>query len=299
MAGSVHYAACPVCNSRDINPLLTAKDHTVSQSDFVIWQCSACSLRFTQDVPDEYTIGAYYQSADYISHSDTNKGLVNKMYMFVRKRTLRSKAALIESHSAKNRGVLLDMGAGTGAFLNEMQQRGWEVTGMEPDESARKKARELYGLELRSAAEFQASQSNHFDVITLWHVLEHVHALHEYMDNLKEWLKRDGKLFIAVPNYQSLDADVYRDSWAAYDVPRHLYHFSPQSMEKLLQMHGFRLVKKKQMWFDAFYISLLSSRYRKGSVNYPVAFFQGLRSNLNAISNPDHCSSLIYIAEKN
>jgi SAM-dependent methyltransferase len=293
----IHYTHCPVCNSSDINPLLKVQDHSVTKEEFVIWQCGACTLRFTQDVPDEDAIGPYYQSQDYISHSNTDKGLLNKLYQRVRKLTLEQKAKLIISHT-KNKGRILDIGAGIGAFLSVMKEKGWEIRGIEPDEVARKNAKNLFGLELEQPEELYNLQPGSYDAITLWHVLEHVHRLHDYVEQLKNLLAEKGKIFIAVPNYTSVDAAAYRNYWAAYDVPRHLYHFSPKSIESLIGQHGLKLVEKKPMWFDSFYISLLSSKYHKGSTSWIGAGVNGLRSNLTALANKDRCSSLIYIIEK-
>lgn len=293
----IHYTNCPVCNSADINPLLTVKDFSVSKEDFVIWQCGVCTLRFTQDVPDEDSIGPYYQSQDYISHSNTDKGLLNKLYQRVRKYTLGQKANIIISYT-KQQGKLLDIGAGIGAFLSVMKEKGWEISGVEPDEVARKNATQLFGLELDQPSALPQFQQKSYDAITLWHVLEHVHQLHEYIERLKDLLTDDGKIFIAVPNYTSGDAATYRNYWAAYDVPRHLYHFTPKSIESLVKQHGLKLAGKKPMWFDSFYISLLSSKYKNGNTSWIGAAINGLRSNLSALANRDHTSSLIYILEK-
>lgn len=291
----VHHQTCPVCNSTAIHPLLTVPDHSVSGESFVIWVCQDCSLRFTQDAPDEHEIGRYYKSENYISHTNTSKGTINQLYQQVRKFTLRLKSKLIEEATQTKRGTLLDIGAGTGAFLHFMQQQGWTVTGIEPDADARRVAQETFGLHLQTPDQLQTLPPHQFDAITLWHVLEHVHQLHPYMDVLKSLLKPGGKLFIAVPNYQSLDAGIYRLAWAAYDVPRHLYHFSPQAMQVLTQRHGLTIIAQKPMWFDAFYISLLSSKYKNGKHNWMGAVVSGLRSNLNAMFSKDKCSSLIYV----
>ena len=241
----VHYNHCPVCDSAAINPLLTVKDHSVSKEDFVIWQCSHCSLRFTQDVPDEESIDKYYRSPDYISHTNTNKGWINKLYQSVRNHTLNQKANLVIDQTIKQ-GTILDFGAGIGAFLNTMKLKGWEIAGIEPDEGARRHAKNLFNLELSETPVLNQFPENSFDAITLWHVLEHVHELHLYVERLKALLKSKGKIFIAVPNYQSVDSSVYKLYWAAYDVPRHLYHFTPQSINALFQKHGLKLVSKNQ-----------------------------------------------------
>lgn len=294
---TIHYTNCPVCGSAAINPLLTVKDHSVSKEEFVIWQCSNCSLRFTQDVPDEDSIGTYYQSSDYISHTNTSKGAINRLYQRVRNYTLNQKADLIIAQTVK-RGNILDLGAGIGAFLNTMKEKGWEVTGIEPDEGARQQAKNLFGLELNGTAVLNQLPENSYDVITLWHVLEHVHQLHSYVERLKALLKTNGKIFIAVPNYGSLDSSIYKLYWAAYDVPRHLYHFTPKAMDVLMKEHGLKVIAKKPMWFDSFYISLLSSKYKNKKTNWIGAVFSGLRSNLKALVDKDHCSSIIYVIEK-
>lgn len=293
----IHYTHCPVCNSHDINPLLTVKDHSVSKEEFVVWQCGNCTLRFTQDVPDEDSIGPYYQSQDYISHTNTDKGLLNKLYQRVRKLTLEQKANLVISNT-RSKGKILDIGAGIGAFLSAMKEKGWEIKGIEPDSGARKNAQELFGLNLDQPSELQNLQPASFDAITLWHVLEHVHQLHDYVEHLKNLLTTNGRIFIAVPNYTSVDAAAYRNFWAAYDVPRHLYHFTPIAIEKLMSQHGLAVMDKKPMWFDSFYISLLSSKYHRGSTSWIGAGFNGLRSNLTALANKDRCSSLIYVIRK-
>ena len=295
---TVHHTHCPVCDSARINPLLTVKDHSVSGEDFVLWQCTDCSLRFTQDVPDESAIGAYYQSPEYISHTNTSKGLVNRIYQRVRNYTLDQKADLVIARTKKT-GKILDLGAGIGAFLHTMQKKGWETEGIEPDPGARAQAESLYQLQLHDTTALDNFSPASFDAITLWHVLEHVHQLHPYMDRLHELLQPGGRIFIAVPNYESLDAAEYKLFWAAYDVPRHLYHFSPKSMETLVQRHGFTLEEKRPMWFDSFYISLLSSKYKNGKTNWPGALWSGARSNLKAAANKNYCSSLIYILKKN
>ena len=293
----VHYNNCPVCGSAAIHPLLTVKDYSVSKEDFVIWQCSSCSLRFTQDAPDEKSIDKYYQSPDYISHTNTNKGWINKLYQSVRRYTLHQKANLIINETVKQ-GNILDLGAGTGAFLNTMKQKGWKIVGVEPGKSARQQAKNLFDLDFSETSFLNQLPEKSFDAITLWHVLEHVHQLHLYVERLKNLLKPNGKIFIAVPNYQSLDNSVYKLYWAAYDVPRHLYHFTPESVDVLMKQHGLKVISKKPMWFDAFYISLLSSKYKNKKTKWLGAGFTALQSNLSAVFNTNKCSSVIYIVEK-
>jgi 2-polyprenyl-3-methyl-5-hydroxy-6-metoxy-1,4-benzoquinol methylase len=294
----VHYTKCPVCGSADIKDLFPVKDHTVSGESFTISECNTCSQRFTQDVPDAASIDPYYKSEDYISHTDTSKGLINRLYQWVRKRTLRKKRKLVEKLAGVNAGQLLDVGSGTGAFVNEMTTHGWQVTGLEPDEGARGVAKKAYNATLKDIGEFYHLPANSFDAITLWHVLEHVHDLSEYVEQLKKLLKENGKLFIAVPNYTSKDAAIYKEYWAAYDVPRHLYHFSPRSMQVLMEKHGLKIFQYKPMWYDSFYISMLSSKYKNGKTNLVASFFNGLRSNIKAMSDVKRCSSVIYVIGK-
>lgn len=298
MSQAIHYTNCPVCGSSSLKHILSAKDYTVSGEQFSITECAACSLRFTQDVPDAITIAPYYKSEDYISHTNTSKGLINRLYQTVRKRTLVQKRTLIEKISGKKTGALLDVGSGSGAFVNEMNQHGWKVTGLEPDADAVAVAKKLYQLELKAINQFYELPANSFDAITLWHVMEHVHDLSAYVQQLKALLKPDGKLFIAVPNYTSQDAIIYKEYWAAYDVPRHLYHFSPQSIKILMEKNGMKVEQYKPMWFDSFYISMLSSKYKNGRTNLVASFFNGLRSNLKAMTDNKKCSSVIYIISK-
>ena len=294
---TVHYNNCPVCQSERIDPLIKIRDHSVSKEEFVIWQCRECSLRFTQDAPDKASIGRYYESPEYISHTNTNTGLINRLYQKVRRLTLQQKARLVIAHTV-TQGRLLDYGAGIGAFMNTMKEKGWEVNGVEPDEGAREQAKRNFSLSPGSLEDLESFQAGRFDAITLWHVLEHVHDLHVTMERLKELLKPGGKLFVAVPNYNSVDNAIYKSYWAAYDVPRHLYHFTPPAIETLVKNHGMQLVSTRPMWYDSFYISLLSSKYKHGSSNWIGATVSGLRSNMSALLDKNRCSSLIYIIKK-
>lgn len=296
--GRVHYIQCPVCGSADIKIVLQAIDYTATGETFAIAACDSCDLRFTQDAPDAASIGPYYKSEDYISHTNTSKGIINRLYQFARKRTLVNKRKLVQKSTGLQKGSLLDVGSGIGSFVSEMKQAGWEVSGLEPDPGARKIARELYALQLGDIDQFYQLPATHFDAITLWHVLEHVHALHTYVQQLKNILKENGRLFIAVPNHSSLDAAVYQEYWAAYDVPRHLYHFSPKSIKVLMEKNGLRLREYKPMWYDSFYISLLSSKYKNGKTNWLAAAWNGFRSNLKTMGDVKKCSSVIYIISR-
>ena len=298
MTNHIFYNNCPSCNSSNIGRELTATDHTVSGEQFEIWLCRDCSLRFTQNIPDQDSIGRYYQSENYISHTDTNKGLVNRLYRAVRNHTLKNKKNIIQSHTRLSTGRLLDVGAGTGAFAAYMKRAGWQVTSLEPDKLAREKAVILHGLDVQDASILFTLKEDQYDAITLWHVLEHVHALHQYIDQLKKILKPSGLIFIAVPNFTSDDASRYKEFWAAYDTPRHLYHFSPSSMNKLLAPHQLRINKIVPMWFDSFYVSLLSEKYQSGHANLVRGFWNGAISNAKTLARKERASSLIYIISK-
>ncbi len=294
----IRYQFCPICNGSAIAPAIQVKDFSVSGEEFSIYECADCTARFTQDVPEENAIHSYYEFPDYISHTDTRKGLVNNLYHRVRKITLSSKKNLVEKLSHKKSGTLLDYGAGTGAFLNEMKTAGWQVTGLEPDKGARDKAQALYQIQMNTPDHLHSLATESLDVITLWHVLEHVHSLHETLEQLKRVLKKGGIIFIAVPNYTSTDARIYKSEWAAWDVPRHLYHFAPKSVKKLFEIHGFQFQQLLPMWFDSFYVSMLSEKYRNGKPGLVNAFFSGLKSNVAAMRGHEFCSSLIYVGGK-
>ncbi len=294
----INYTHCPICNATTITPQLTTIDYTVSKKSFAVWHCNNCTARFTQGVPEQNAIGEYYQSENYISHSNTKKGFVNTLYHWVRANTLNKKKQLLINEVGVLKGDVLDIGCGTGAFLHTMKKAGWGITGLEPDASARKSAATLYDVQPLSSEKIYDLLPSTYHAITMWHVLEHVHELHSYLNQLHKILTPKGKLFIAVPNYTSKDAKIYDKYWAAYDVPRHLYHFSPKAMKQLLSSHNFTLTKLKPMWYDSFYVSMLSEKYKSGKGNFLKAFWNGLLSNINAIGHFDNCSSVIYVVSK-
>ena len=298
MSKNIHYNHCPVCGANSFSQVLSVKDFTVSQEKFSVFECTSCTLRFTQDVPDQEEINRYYRSPDYISHTNTSKGIINSLYQVVRKRTMTGKRKLVQKFTGIKKGNILDVGSGIGTFVHEMYIAGWNITGLEPDEGARSVAQNHYGLQLHGMESFYQLEAGTFDAITLWHVLEHVHDLHPYVQQLKKVLKDRGRIFIAVPNYTSVDANIYNEYWAAYDVPRHLYHFSPRSMNVLMEKNGLKVETYKPMWYDSFYISLLSSKYKTGRPHLLSSGWNGLRSNLTAMNDVKKCSSVIYVISK-
>ena len=272
---------------------LKVKDHSVSGEEFELIQNLEFGFLETTPKPSLEKLPGYYQSEDYISHTDSKRNLFEKVYHLVRKVSLKSKLNLINSFSFEEK-YLLDIGCGTGDFLQTGQQNGWKVLGVEPNHDARKIANIKTSNSVFDTSELSNFESNSFDVITLWHVLEHLPDLENQMSIFKRLLKPNGRLIIAVPNYQSYDAKHYKAFWAAYDVPRHLWHFNQDSISKLISKESFEVVKVKPMWFDAFYVSLLSEKYKSGKMNPVKGFWIGLLSNIKALTSKD-ASSLIYI----
>lgn len=284
---------CPICKSSLFSDFLVCKDYTVSGDKFTIVECNNCNFKFTNPRPSNGVLGDYYKSDDYISHSDTKKGFIATLYHIVRDYTLKRKIKLVERYVS--RGTILDYGCGTGMFLKVSKKSGWNALGMEPDSGARSIALNM-ALDVNSdKSTLSVSHPNQkFNAITLWHVLEHITDLDETLAFLKSALLKDGVLIIAVPNYRSLDARTYKEFWAAYDVPRHLYHFDVDSVSKLLLKAGFELECTRPMKFDSFYVSMLSEKYKHGSISYINAVAMGIRSNLSARLTKEY-SSRIYI----
>lgn len=289
---------CPICNSSDIVNTFNAVDHFSTKEIFPIYDCSNCGFRFTNNFPSDDIIGRYYDSPDYISHSDSKKGVINRLYHFLREFMLKKKGNLVSKFSTGNR--LLDIGSGTGYFLNAAKERGYSVSGIEKDSKARNFAIDNFGLDVKGEDFLWNINSDSFDVVTLWHVLEHMQNLNEVVDKLFNILSKDGTLILALPNHNSYDAGIYKEYWAAYDVPRHLWHFTPATVEKLLNKHQFKIIKQKTMPLDAFYISLLSEKYRGSGKLYQYfkAIIVGIIGFLLSLSNVNQSSSVIYIAKK-
>lgn len=293
-----HVITCPICQGSDLTAYLSCKDHTVSHETFTLRKCASCGLVLTTPRPTDSQLPKYYQSTAYISHSNKSSNLVDQVYKFTRTFTLKWKRNLITRHSLITPSSIMDYGCGTGAFLKECQAHGMQIAGVEPSHTARQQAQKETG---KPIAQDLHSIHQEFDVITLWHVLEHVTNLNQTLTLLKASLHRNGTMFIAVPNLLSADAQSYKEFWAGYDVPRHLWHFSKDSMEKLLVNHGLKLIETLPMNLDAYYVSLLSEKYRnkdKGSLSGMVkAMLHGWQSNKKAKKTHEY-SSLIYIVRK-
>lgn len=243
--------------------------------------------------PQPIDIEKYYQTDNYISHSDGENTLLEKVYQSIKKRNLQKKVALIEKFAGDDK-TLLDVGAGTGDILRHAKSKGWKVFGVEPNANARKLASQK---EIDLEKDLDTIQEMKFSVITLWHVLEHLPNLEENIGRLSRMLEEGGALIVAVPNFKSYDAKYYGRFWAAYDVPRHLWHFSRTAIERLFLKQEMELKKVKPMWFDSFYVSLLSEEYRTGKKNWIKAGVLGLVSNISGMITKEY-SSHIYILQK-
>ncbi|RAV29363.1 class I SAM-dependent methyltransferase [Sinomicrobium soli] len=273
---------------------LMCKDYTVSGELFALVRDEELQMLRTVPAPAEDRLPEYYKSENYISHTDGKRSLFEKCYHMVKRYALKQKLKYINRENPE-KGRLLDIGAGTGDFLLVAKADGWQAEGIEPNTSARKRAKEK-GISLREESDevFMEDRSGAYTSITLWHVLEHVPDLHRQISELKILLKREGTLFVAVPNFRSYDAEHYKSFWAAYDVPRHLWHFSPEAIKAVFQQHDMKVIRQIPMKFDAFYVSLLSEKYKTGKMNFLKAFRLGWRSNRKAASSGQY-SSLIYV----
>ena len=274
---------------KNTKPFLKVKDYSVSQETFELLYDEDLDMLITYPQPSLDKLPSYYESVDYISHTDGNKSLFEKMYQFVKSIALKNKLKLINSQSPKGR--ILDIGAGVGDFLSVCKNDGWETIGIEPSDKAKNIARSKGVSFVENLSELE----NHsFDIITMWHVLEHVPNLEEQIAELKRLIKSNGTIIIAVPNFKSFDAKHYGQFWAAFDVPIHLWHFSKTAIQKLFAKEKLELIKVLPMKFDSFYVSLLSEKYKTGKMNFIKAFFIGLKSNLKAARNSEY-SSHIYV----
>lgn len=283
---------CPICESESFSDFMKVKDHMITQEDFKIVSCNSCGFHFTNPIPSLDKIGEYYKSDAYVSHSSSKKGIINSLYNIVRNYTLKKKVSLLKSLSSGEN--LLDIGAGTGHFLNQAKQTGFVVEGLEPDQDAVNFASTNFNVDLFPLEYLYEIKNESKDFVTMWHVLEHVYDLKKDFQQIVDVLKKGAYLIIAVPNLESYDAQFYKEYWAAYDVPRHLYHFRKKDIENLAKQFDLKLEQVKPMKFDSYYVSMLSEKYKKGSI--VRAFLNGWKSNSKA-KLFGH-SSQIYILRK-
>jgi len=284
--------------------IISCKDYTATNESFDLILNEEFEMLFTSPKPKEEDLSKYYDSDAYISHTDSTKSLIDKIYQIVKNYTIAKKVELINSFQSEEKEIL-DIGCGTGDFLEVSKSNGWKVVGIEPNDKAKNVAVKKVNLAKAEVSRFYKNiedlidkkGNQQFDIITMWHVLEHVYDLEDYISKLEKLLKPNGRLIIAVPNYKSYDATYYREFWAAYDVPRHLWHFSQKSITKLFGMKNMKLVKTLPMKFDSYYVSLLSEKYKTGSTNLLRALLIGIWSNQKAKATKEY-SSLIYILKK-
>jgi 2-polyprenyl-3-methyl-5-hydroxy-6-metoxy-1,4-benzoquinol methylase len=273
---------------------ITVKDFSVSGESFFLLLNEEYQILKTHPQPSLDKLGSYYEFEDYISHTDGKRTLFEKMYHFIKRKAIRDKVKLINSYQPV-KGRILDIGAGTGDFLLECKNQNWDILGIEPNDKAKGIA---LGKGIKFGDTIEKLESNSFDVITMWHVLEHVPDVEHQVAELKRLLKPSGIIIIAVPNFKSYDANHYKEFWAAYDVPRHLWHFSKTAIEKLFDKQNMNLEDVKPMWFDSFYVSLLSEKYKSGKMNLISGFFIGLISNVSGCFKNEFSSHIYVLKNK-
>ncbi|NTW23809.1 MAG: class I SAM-dependent methyltransferase [Lentimicrobium sp.] len=287
---------CLLCDNKAFTTVTNLKDYFLSGEEFAIYKCTNCGLLVTRPMPELSSLGKYYASENYISHSDNKKDAFSIAYRLIRNYTHGRKYKLIRSFNPVK--SVLDIGCATGEFLNFCAKKGLQTMGIEPNEKARNIAETTYKLDIKDEHEIDSLDNESFDVITMWHVLEHVPDINKRMSDIFRLLKDKGLAYIALPNHASHDAQYYNRYWAAWDVPRHLFHFDQKAFSLLATKHGFEIVSIRPMLFDAFYVSLLSEKYMSGKSSYPKAIRRGLISNMKARSGTKDYSSLIYIIKK-
>lgn len=286
---------CPICGGKQHNIYLSTKDYFLSGEEFRLMQCAQCNFIFTSPRPNDDDLGQYYQSENYLSHHAKGFSPLRLAYQILRKKNIRNKYKLIQHYVPK--GSVLDIGCGTGEFLYFFKQKGWKTQGIEPNETARTFAAKHWSIEVNDEPHISTFKNENFDVVTMWHVLEHVPDINERMKQIYRVLKKGGYAFIALPNYLSWDAQYYKKYWAAWDVPRHLYHFSERNIIQLSEKQGFKYVKSHPMKWDSYYISLVSEQYKGNKIPYIQSVVNGMKSNTKAKMQQGY-SSMIYIFQK-
>ena len=293
---TTHIDTCPICSSDKLIPHMQVTDIPYSGETYAVEICQDCSFAFTQDAPTEENMGKYYNFDNYMSHADATESVVDKLYHKVRDWMFVRKEKWIKGHI--NGKSILDLGAGTGYFVNYMQTQGYEITGVEPEPGARKTAAEKLGIELQSMEAIEEFEAGTFDAITMWHVLEHIHEIDNYFEGINKLLKKEGVLFIAVPNYTSAAKKAYQEYWNGWDVPKHLWHFSPASMETLAKNKGYDLEVKYQLPFDPFYISMLSQRNKSKILWQIRGLLVGFGAYLEERKDVDKACSILYVLKR-
>jgi SAM-dependent methyltransferase len=294
----VHHIVCPLCASDKTGLQIRCKDYFISKEDFSIFKCSTCGFSFTQDYPEENEIGRFYESDDYISHSDTSRSFSDKLYRVARNIMLRKKRRLIKSVTGLKQGAILDIGSGTGYFAGTMKKAGWHVRGIEINEKARNFSISQFELNILNPDKIPSLEKESFDCITLWHVMEHFHDPFNYFSEISRLLKPGAACIVALPNCSSHDAKYYDRFWAAWDVPRHLWHFNPTSFSLFSEKAGFSLEKLRSLPFDVFYISTLSEKYKGSGLSFIKGMTKASWFAFLSFFNKKRSSTIIYILRK-
>lgn len=294
----IFYTKCPLCSASDIRFHIRCTDYLVTKEEFDLFRCQICGFVFTQGHPEQEKINSYYESEDYISHDDLAKGLVNRIYLVAREIMLRCKKKAVEKSSGISKGRLLDIGCGTGYFGGFMKKSGWHVSGIEPNEKAREFAIRRSGIEVIGPDRISELHDRTFDCITMWHVLEHLHNLYVYASEIRRLLRSDGSFISAVPNSDSYDAGFYRSDWAAYDVPRHLWHFNPSTFRLFWEQSGFSITGVKRLPLDVFYISSLSEKNLGSRLPFVRGVIAGSYFTIKTAFNMNKSSSLVFSLKK-
>ncbi|MFK5854611.1 MAG: class I SAM-dependent methyltransferase [Bacteroidota bacterium] len=284
---------CPVCSNSNISTYINTKDYFFTQDNFSLTKCLDCDFVFTNPIPTN--LGKYYDTPDYLSHNTDDNGMMGSSYSYLRNINIKRKYNLVKRYNTS--GKFLDIGCGTGELLKYFKDNNWVVQGIEPNNSARELAKTKYNINVAEENELDHIQPNSLDVISMWHVLEHVPNLHKRLEQISKLIKKSGTVFIALPNLDSPDSKKYKEYWSALDVPRHLHHFTQQTFEKLISYHGMKLIHAEPMKLDSYYVSMLSEKYKKNSFYLVSAFISGIISNFKAKKKNSY-SSMIYVVKK-
>ncbi len=289
---------CPACSANRIVDLFRARDYLVSGREYLIRRCEACGMGWTADPPPEEEAGGYYLSGEYISHTDRKKNFSDHLYHLARNYMLGRKHRLTTLVTGKHSGSLLDVGSGTGYYAAYMKERGWQVSAIEPNDQAREYSASHFSLSVTTPDRIEDFATGSFDCITFWHVLEHLYEPGQWLNEVRRLLKDDGRCIIALPNFSSADAEWFGKRWAALDVPRHLWHFTPDALQKFVGARGFNCERIVPLPLDLFYISSLS--YRNNGNRLPLArgVLTGLFIALRNLLRKEKASSLVYLISK-
>jgi 2-polyprenyl-3-methyl-5-hydroxy-6-metoxy-1,4-benzoquinol methylase len=289
---------CLICNSTEKKPFYQVSNRFNQKESFDLVKCPNCNFVYLSPRPTADAIGVYYEVEEYQPHQANARNAADVLYQRVRIWNNRYKRKTIEKY--KKNGNILDYGCGTGEFLLEMNVSGWKTYGYEPLTKAANIARN-HGLNiLKSLQNYQGGA----DIITLWHVLEHIHDARGIIKTLQQIMAPEAYLIIAVPNYQSFDAKIFKQNWVAFDAPRHLYHFTPETMTLFLESMNFQIVSYKTLYFDPWYNSLLSAKIEAKNKKFKLliqslskSLIAATIANLQSFFIKKRSSSLIYIAQ--